>query len=143
MARFRGTVQGSRGEASRLGDSKNGLGTTCNGWKLGAYCTMAAVTCDGEDIDQLEVTITQGSARASASFGGFTVQRAGERGVIRPDRTFLQNIAPLEVAAALALNPPPETVEMVADILLQNETWAKVLRAKLWMTGKAYEEPAA
>lgn len=33
MATFRGTVRGSRGEASRLGH--NSLAVTCNGWDAG------------------------------------------------------------------------------------------------------------
>ena len=35
MAHFRGTVQGGRGEASRLGHANSGLQVTCNGWRLG------------------------------------------------------------------------------------------------------------
>ena len=35
MAHFRGTVQGNRSEASRLGHKNSGLDVTCNGWEQG------------------------------------------------------------------------------------------------------------
>jgi len=35
MAQFRGTVQGSRGGASRLGGKSSGIDTTANGWDMG------------------------------------------------------------------------------------------------------------
>jgi len=35
MAQFRGTIQGNRGEASRLGTKSSGLRITSNGWKSG------------------------------------------------------------------------------------------------------------
>lgn len=35
MARFRGTVQGNRGEASRLGHVTTGLSVTARGWSTG------------------------------------------------------------------------------------------------------------
>ena len=38
MAEFRGTVQGGRGEAARLGHSTTGLSTTCRGWNVGVDC---------------------------------------------------------------------------------------------------------
>ena len=35
MAHFRGTVEGSRGEASRLGTKNSGLLVSANGWDIG------------------------------------------------------------------------------------------------------------
>ena len=35
MARFRATIKGQRGEASRLGSSKSGIRADVNGWHLG------------------------------------------------------------------------------------------------------------
>ena len=35
MAQFRGTVQGNRSQASRLGHKTAGLTTECNGWDTG------------------------------------------------------------------------------------------------------------
>ena len=57
MGHFRGTVQGSRGEASRLGHQ--GLQTTCYGWQDGLWC---GATRDDEDGDQFEVRLTGGSS---------------------------------------------------------------------------------
>ncbi len=59
MARFYGTVQGRRGEASRLGDSKSGMRATCRGWTLGAACEIESAQRegDGHDIDKLLVSI--------------------------------------------------------------------------------------
>jgi hypothetical protein len=41
MAHFRGTVEGSRGEASRLGSKDSGLRTTANGWECGVEVDAA------------------------------------------------------------------------------------------------------
>lgn len=35
MAQFRGTVQGNRSEASRLGTKKSGVFASVNGWRIG------------------------------------------------------------------------------------------------------------
>lgn len=47
MARFRGTLQGQRGGASRLGSEKSGLVVRCNGWDCGV--TVTADVCNGVD----------------------------------------------------------------------------------------------
>ena len=47
MARFRGTIQGGRGEASRLGHK--GLRASINGWDVGVR-VYASVGDDGEDV---------------------------------------------------------------------------------------------
>lgn len=56
MAKFRATIEGSRGEASRLGTAKSGLRASINGWnigidvylrydeKLGCDCVYVALT---------------------------------------------------------------------------------------------------
>jgi len=48
MAQFRGIIQGSRGEASRLGGKSSGLRAVCNGWHKGV--TVIARHKDGKDI---------------------------------------------------------------------------------------------
>lgn len=58
MARFRGTIQGQRGEASRIGNEHSGLTVTCNGWDIGVKC-LAFVNEAGQDA--IEVYITSGS----------------------------------------------------------------------------------
>ncbi len=57
MARFRGTVQGGRTQASRLGHAKTGLEVNCNGWN-GGVCIDAVA--DG-DADCFQVSLTGGS----------------------------------------------------------------------------------
>jgi hypothetical protein len=49
MARFRGTVQGNKGGASRLGSPKSGLTVTCDGWNLGIE-VHASVDENGKDV---------------------------------------------------------------------------------------------
>lgn len=48
MARFRGTVQGQRGQASRLGGTKSGLQVNCHGWDGGVFVS-GSVNEKGED----------------------------------------------------------------------------------------------
>lgn len=55
MARFRGTVQGQRSQASRLGHSE--LTVAANGWDVGARVDLDP---DGDD-DVVTVWITSGS----------------------------------------------------------------------------------
>jgi len=57
MARFRGTIQGSRGEASRLGDKKSGLRVDANGWHVGGQIIMDAKG----DTDYVTFYVTSGS----------------------------------------------------------------------------------
>lgn len=58
MARFRGTVRGQRGEASRLGNAKSGLLVEANGWE-GGIRVEAFAQPNGED--RFEVYVTSGS----------------------------------------------------------------------------------
>lgn len=48
MARFRATIQGMRGEASRLGSKSSGLVVTANGWNAG-ITVYVRVDEDGND----------------------------------------------------------------------------------------------
>ena len=57
MARFRGTVQGSRGEASRLGHRH--ITTDANGWDCGVNVDGGNY---GADHDRFEVYATGGSS---------------------------------------------------------------------------------
>lgn len=63
MARFRGTVQGNRGQASRLGTKRSGLVTETNGWNSGVR-VIATVDDDGED--QFQVYSTGGSSHSGS-----------------------------------------------------------------------------
>ena len=59
MAHFQGTIQGQRGEVSKIGSIKSGLNVTCNGWTSGI--TVKASVIDG--IDTFKVYKTSGSSK--------------------------------------------------------------------------------
>lgn len=59
MAHFRGTVQGSRGVASRLGHRSSGLCVTCDGWCAGIR--IWARYDSERDCDVFDVYSTGGS----------------------------------------------------------------------------------
>jgi hypothetical protein len=48
MAQFRATVQGQRGEASRLGSKSSGLVVRANGWNIGVK--VIAAHHNGKDV---------------------------------------------------------------------------------------------
>lgn len=58
MARFRGTIEGNRGPASRLGTARSGLYVTANGWNIGASIHLG-VNDHGED--EITIRLTGGS----------------------------------------------------------------------------------
>jgi len=58
MARFRATIEGSRGMASRLGTESSGMVATINGWNVGVYVNIF-VNEDGKD--EIRVYKTGGS----------------------------------------------------------------------------------
>ena len=59
MARFYATIQGNRGEASRMGTKDSGISGHIRGWNIGASVYMS-VGLDGKDI--CTVYITSGSS---------------------------------------------------------------------------------
>jgi len=61
MARFRGTVQGSRGTASRLGHGT--IRTNTNGWELGVEVDGFKINplTEVDDSDVFDVWVTGGS----------------------------------------------------------------------------------
>ncbi len=59
MAHFRGTLQGNRGDASRLGSKDSGLQVTCAGWRLGATCHIDYNK--SKQRDEISVWIDTGS----------------------------------------------------------------------------------
>ena len=64
MAEFRGTVQGNRGEASRLGHKSSGLTTECNTWNFGVRCR--AVYNEFTERNEIVVFSTSGSGYGSS-----------------------------------------------------------------------------
>lgn len=63
MARFRGTLKGGRGQASRLGTPNSGLTTQTNGWGRGITVYAQA----HGDSDRFYVHVTNGSSQAQDS----------------------------------------------------------------------------
>lgn len=59
MARFRATIKGQRGEASRLGSSNSGITANVNGWDVGVKVESGT----GEE-DVFYIYTTGGSHRA-------------------------------------------------------------------------------
>ena len=73
MGHFRATIEGNRGEASRLGTKNSGLDVTANGWQSGIR--VYAYHENGEDF--FTVTLTSGSgynSGASKHLGTFSVK---------------------------------------------------------------------
>ncbi len=56
MARFRATIQGQRGAASRLGSAKSGITATVNGWNAGIRVSACPGNMQGQDVFMVEVT---------------------------------------------------------------------------------------
>lgn len=61
MARFRATIEGQRGQASRLGSKTSGLFVTANGWDRGV---SVVVRVDTDGLDHFYVYKTGGSGNA-------------------------------------------------------------------------------
>lgn len=61
MARFRATIKGQRGQASRLGSPKSGITANVNGWDVGIRVVGSV---DNLGIDVYDVYLTGGSHAA-------------------------------------------------------------------------------
>lgn len=57
MARFRSTINGQRGEASRLGSAASGMVAEVNGWNAG----VTVIASDVNGVDCFDVYQTGGS----------------------------------------------------------------------------------
>lgn len=66
MARFFGSVQGRRGEATRLGDGVSGLTVTAAGWH-GAIEVRLTAKRDAEKSDEFEVILKPWGSSAGGS----------------------------------------------------------------------------
>lgn len=75
MAHFRGTIQGNRGEASRLGTKKSGLLADLNGWNIGVKINCF-VGINGEDV--IHVYKTSGSNGGKPNEFICTINEGGE-----------------------------------------------------------------
>lgn len=138
MAHFYGTVQGGRGEASRLGHKSSGMLTRCNSYTIGATSVLQVSNTDGEEFDELSVSITRGS-NSSGDLGYFNARMVGRELRISPDEHFMAAISPPIIGALLSRIDDPAMIEWVSGLIIKNPAWAKHLRAKLWIEGEAYE----
>lgn len=78
MAHFRGTIQGNRGQASRLGDMQSGLVMHCNGWNSGI---KIRAYFDKETNQDCFFVWSTGGSKASTSnrlLGVFSLDADGE-----------------------------------------------------------------
>jgi len=85
MARFLAAIQGSRGEATRLGSASHGIRAQAQGWSLGVKVYGNSHTENG-DLDAFTVYVTGGSNGGFSSIplatvletdNGFTVSPIG------------------------------------------------------------------
>lgn len=58
MARFYATIQGNRGEASRMGTKKTGIQGHIRGWDIGCKVLL---NVDSEGKDMISIYLTSGS----------------------------------------------------------------------------------
>jgi len=89
MAQFRGTVQGGRGEAARLGHKSTGLSTTCRGWSIGVDAHASTT----DDEDSISVVMNEGNgynAGRSMTLGYVLETPAGP--VFQPSTTLVEQI---------------------------------------------------
>ena len=75
MAHFRGTLQGNRGGASRLGTKDSDLHVTANGWDSGV--TVLAYEENG--VDYFRITLTGGSGYRAEPRNLGTFYRKGRK----------------------------------------------------------------
>ena len=75
MARFRGTLKGARGQASRLGSGKSGLAVEANGWKVGVSVYAHENNVDGSDL--FDIYLSGGSNGSDIRAIGFVRLRNG------------------------------------------------------------------
>lgn len=70
MARYRGTIQGARGEVSRLGHRS--MVAQVNSWHAGIKVEVEPTPCDGRD--QYDIRLTGGSGCSGRSIYIMTVR---------------------------------------------------------------------
>lgn len=70
MARFRATIHGNRGKASRLGTPNSGMMATVNGWDIGVEVALY-VNQKGEDAVQIYRTGGSNGGRSSTLIAEF------------------------------------------------------------------------
>lgn len=77
MARFRGTIQGSRGQASRLGTTNGGIVTNTNGWQTGIK-VIGSVDKNGKDVFSVYATSGSDGRNLEQFLGELTQDEYGQ-----------------------------------------------------------------
>jgi len=70
MAHFRGTIQGQRGSASRLGSVKSGIVANVNAWDVGIRVESRVI--NGEDAFAVYLTAGSNGSTSAHPTGTFT-----------------------------------------------------------------------
>jgi len=76
MARFYASIQGSRGEATRMGTPASGIHSHTRGWDIGA--NVRVFDEDGEDVCYIGISGGSNGAKLSKCVGTLTAGNAGE-----------------------------------------------------------------
>lgn len=85
MARFFGSVQGARGEVTRLGHKSSGMAASVNGWGIGMRASARAID---DDRDGVVAFVTKGSGYANvpnASLAAEELEGGGCRVIVYID----------------------------------------------------------
>ena len=70
MAHFRGTLQGTRGEASRLGSKKSGLTVDAASWQGSVLVVLTYDEATGKDIAEVALQPHHGAGIAKILYCG-------------------------------------------------------------------------
>lgn len=70
MSRFYGSLQGSRGEATRQGTTKSGIRGHIRGWHIGAEVSVYPNQLD-EDVVHVQITRGSGNSSTLLDLGTF------------------------------------------------------------------------
>ena len=82
MAHFRATIQGTRGEASRLGHKKSGIRASVSGWDSGVYVVGRLSPMHGEDVFSIWATSGSNGGKSDVFIG--TVSSSDDGFVFSP-----------------------------------------------------------
>lgn len=80
MAKYLGTIKGSRGEASRLGSAQSGMVAKINGWNHGLRIEVDNRLQEGERRDIFHVVLTGGSNEARQNETILTIEELPKGG---------------------------------------------------------------
>lgn len=86
MARFYASIQGSRGEATRMGTASSGITGHVRGWNIGGEVQMSSRMGEESDADTCVMTLTGGSSgqrNLGVEIAAFEATGIGTRYVVR------------------------------------------------------------